>query len=106
MAPLYAPITSTRAPLFSPVAEDSTAIFSGLEQISLDDGCGFLPSPCLYDFPPSTTEELTTVLIRTSDYTDDDEACPAPIPQHLKWCYFTIVKDAFQAFDALAHEDP
>ena len=69
-----------------------------LEQISLDDGCGFLPSPCLYYFPPSTIEELTTVLIRTSGYTDDDEECSAPIPQHLKWCYFTIVQDAFQAF--------
>jgi hypothetical protein len=70
-----------------------------LEQISLDDGCGFLPSPCLYGFPPSTIEELTTVLLRTSDYTDDDEACSAPIPQHLKWCYFTVVHNAFHTLD-------
>jgi hypothetical protein len=46
-----------------------------LKAISLDSGCGcgFLPSPCLYDTPIHAIQELNTALYQTSGYTAYDE---------------------------------
>ena len=52
-----------------------------LKTISLDNGCGFLPSPCLFDIPIHAIQELNTALYQTSGYTGDDEVCFGTIPK-------------------------